>query len=70
MTLPLTVKDRMEALGWTFDCDIDDSGGLIAGAMKLVRTGPNTCKVTDYHTDEQFKTDVAACMAACKAEEA
>lgn len=69
LTLPLTVKERMEALGWVFDCDINDGGDLAAAAMKLDRISPTVSRVTHYHTDQQFKTDVAACMAACQAEE-
>lgn len=63
-----TVKDRMEAMGWTFECDINDGGELVAGAFKLRRDGAYAV-VSHYHTDQEFKNDLAACMAAHDAAE-
>ncbi|MBP7337674.1 hypothetical protein [Niveispirillum sp.] len=68
MPEPQTVKDRMEAMGWAFDCDIND-GELVAAAFKLRSTGPGRAVVTHYHTDQEFRTDLTACMAACDAAE-
>ncbi len=69
MAEPATVKERMEALGWSFEVDYDcDGEKLIAEAIKLRPTGRGTYEVQAYHTDGEYQRDHAACRDAWAAE--
>ncbi|MFY8092218.1 MAG: hypothetical protein ACOVN0_01935 [Niveispirillum sp.] len=68
MAEPKSIIERMRDLGWRFECDINDAGEIVSGAYKLLLVGVNQYRVTDYHTDQIFKDDVAVCMAAYDAD--
>lgn len=65
---PMSVIERMEALGWRFECDILDTGKLIAEAIKLPIPTPNPAPVIGYHTDAIFHADAEKCRAAYDAD--
>lgn len=71
MTEAKSLKERMEALGWGFLCDFTNEGKFFAAAYKRGTT-PMPWVGTHFRTDQdsnkQFKTDLAACMAAVDAE--
>lgn len=71
MAEPATIKERMEALGWSFQVDYDcDGEKLIAGAIKLrpIAGRPGSYDVVAYDNETAYRDDHAACRAAWKAE--